>query len=298
MKGRIFRIQRFSIHDGPGIRTTVFLKGCPLKCAWCHNPESQHFEVDLAYREEKCTGCFECVGICEMKAIRACGEAIVIDRNLCNACGMCADVCRAEALFLYGYDADARDVVCEVKKDSVFYRNSGGGVTFSGGEPYSQPDFLLEMLRLCREEGISAAVDTSGYTRWRNIEKTLDFVDLFLYDLKDHDRSRHMRFTGVSNELILENLRKLLEVSNVVVRIPFIPSCNFQSRDDFRGFLDLLLRLDVGRVDVLPYHSLSRDKYRWLGRTFFEINGKGPDYREFVEVLRDAGIDVSVGGYF
>lgn len=184
------------------------------------------------------------------------------------------EVC-SSALFLYGYDVHAEDVVREVEKDSVFYRNSGGGVTFSGGEPYFQPDFLMDMLKLCRDRGIGTAVDTSGYTTWRNIEMSLDFVDLFLFDLKDYDSKRHHRFTGVDSKPIVENLRRLLgsDAVEVVIRIPFIPSCNFQSENDFHGFTELLLKLDAERVDVLPYHSLSRDKYRWLGREseFYQI---------------------------
>jgi pyruvate formate lyase activating enzyme len=305
VKGRIFRIQRFSIHDGYGIRTTVFLKGCPLRCIWCHNPESQHYEIELAFREEKCTGCMKCVEVCDRGAIQWDDESemLSIDYGLCNGCGKCVEVCKNHALFLYGYDADAEDVVKEVEKDSVFYRNSGGGATFSGGEPYLQPDFLMEMLKLCRDREISTAVDTSGYTAWRNIEMSLDFVDLFLFDLKDYDGRRHLRFTGVDNKLIIENLRRLLrgDAVEVVVRIPFIPSCNFQSEDDFQAFVKLLMELDAERVDVLPHHSLSRDKYRWLGREseFYEINDRDtPNYRDFAEVLRNAGFKVSVGGYF
>ncbi len=307
MEGRIFRIQRFSIHDGYGIRTTVFLKGCPLRCLWCHNPESQRYEIELAYREEKCTGCLSCIEACGRRAIHRDydNERLSIDYKLCNGCGKCAEVCKNGALFLYGYNADAEDVVREVEKDSVFYRNSGGGVTFSGGEPYLQPDFLVEMLKLCKNRGISTAVDTSGHTPWKNIKRSLDLVDLFLYDLKDYDNRRHLRFTGADNRLIIENLQKLLESADVVVRIPFIPSCNFQSENDFNGFLELLLKLDAEKVDVLPYHSLSRDKYRWLGRDeeFYHVEIKSdkpntPSHHDFAEVLRDAGFKVSLGGYF
>jgi pyruvate formate lyase activating enzyme len=306
MKGRVFRIQRFSIHDGYGIRTTVFLKGCPLRCLWCHNPESQRFDVELAYKEEKCTGCLNCIEVCSRRAIYwdYGNERLSIDYKLCNGCRECVEVCRNNALFLYGYDADAEDVIREVEKDSVFYRNSGGGVTFSGGEPYLQPNFLVKMLKLCKDRGISTAVDTSGYTSWKNIEESLDFVDFFLYDLKDYDNKRHLRFTGVDNRLIIKNLQKLLKSAEVVIRIPFIPSCNFQSEKDFHGFLKLLLKLDAERVDVLPYHSLSRDKYRWLGRDdeFYQVGIKPdknrPNYHDFADVLRSAGFKVSVGGYF
>jgi|Deesub1362B_J571_1020462.scaffolds.fasta_scaffold00260_7 pyruvate formate lyase activating enzyme len=306
MKGRVFRIQRFSIHDGYGIRTTVFLKGCPLRCLWCHNPESQRFDVELAYKEEKCTGCLNCIEVCSRRAIYwdYGNERLSIDYKLCNGCRECVEVCRNNALFLYGYDADAEDVIREVEKDSVFYRNSGGGVTFSGGEPYLQPNFLVKMLKLCKDRGISTAVDTSGYTSWKNIEESLDFVDFFLYDLKDYDNKRHLRFTGVDNRLIIKNLQKLLKSAEVVIRIPFIPSCNFQSEKDFHGFLKLLLKLDAERVDVLPYHSLSRDKYRWLGRDeeFYQVwikpDKNKPNYHDFADVLRSAGFKVSVGGYF
>ncbi len=304
MKGRIFRIQRFSIHDGYGIRTTVFLKGCPLRCLWCHNPESQRYEIELAYREERCTGCKDCIEVCDRNALHwdYGSERLSVDWKLCNGCGRCVEACKTNALFLYGYDADAEDVVREVEKDSVFYRNSGGGVTFSGGEPYLQPDFLIEMLKLCKDRGIGTAVDTSGYTSWKNMERSLDLVDLFLFDLKDYNGRRHRNFTGVDNKLIIENLHKLLKSANVevVIRIPFIPSCNFKSEEDYRGFLELLQRLDAERVDVLPYHSLSRDKYRWLGRKeeFYEIRLDKLNHHDFVEMLRNAGFKVSIGGYF
>ncbi|AGK61142.1 glycyl-radical enzyme activating protein family [Archaeoglobus sulfaticallidus PM70-1] len=299
MKGRIFRIQRFSIHDGYGIRTTVFLKGCPLRCVWCHNPESQRFDIDLAYREDMCTGCLSCIEVCERDALLWEGERVSVNSDLCNGCGACVENCSNNALILYGYDIEAEDVIREVEKDLIFYRNSSGGVTFSGGEPYFQTDFLLELLRLCRERGISTAVDTSGYTRWENIEKSLNLVDLFLYDLKDYDSQRHLRFTGVDNRTILENLEKLVKTAEVVVRIPFIPSCNFQSERDFQGFLELLIKLDVERVDVLPYHSLSRDKYRWLDMEFYDVRDKlKPNHEDFADMIRNAGFKVSTGGYF
>jgi pyruvate formate lyase activating enzyme len=299
MKGRIFRIQRFSIHDGYGIRTTVFLKGCPLRCVWCHNPESQRFEIEIAFDETKCNMCLNCLTACEKGAIEWDEDLnkVKIDRELCDGCGICVNVCNAGALFTYGYDIEAREVIEIVERDEVFYRNSGGGVTFSGGEPYYQPEFLLEMLKLCKEKKLNTAVDTSGYASWTSIEKSLDFVDFFLFDLKDYDSERHEKFTGVGNELILSNLERLVELSELVLRIPFIPSFNFRDEKDFEGYLGLILKFDIKRVDVLPYHSLARDKYRFLGREFFNA-GETVDHRKFVELLESAGIEVTVGGYF
>ena len=305
MRGRIFRIQRFSIHDGYGIRTTVFLKGCPLRCIWCHNPESQNFEKELGYIRKKCVYCLKCLEVCEMKAIRP-NETemrIEIDRGKCNLCGRCAEICSGKALEIFGHDVEAEDVVEVIERDKIFYTHSGGGATFSGGEPYYQPEFLNSLLSLCRERGINTAVDTSGYTSWGNIAKSIDFVNFFLYDLKDYDSERHKVVTGAGNELIISNLRKIIEVmdpSQVVVRIPFVPGSNFLSRDDFNGFLRVLSYVGAERVDVLPYHSLARDKYMWLGREFHDFSKVGLEQfsDEFAEFLKEHGFRVTKGGYF
>lgn len=305
MRGRIFRIQRFSIHDGYGIRTTVFLKGCPLRCIWCHNPESQNFERELGYMREKCVYCFRCVEICEMKAIKPSEieRKIEIDREKCNLCEKCVKVCSGKALEIFGFDVEAEEVVKIIERDKVFYRHSGGGATFSGGEPYYQPKFLLSLLSLCRERGINTAVDTSGYTSWKTIAESVDLVDLFLYDLKDYNTERHKAMTGAGNELIISNLKRITEVmksSQVVVRIPFILGSNFNTREDFNGFLKVLAQVGAERVDVLPYHSLARDKYRWLGREFYDFRRSGLEQfsDEFVEFLREHGFRVTKGGYF
>jgi|Deesub1362B_J571_1020462.scaffolds.fasta_scaffold00039_13 pyruvate formate lyase activating enzyme len=305
MLGRIFRIQRFSIHDGYGIRTTVFLKGCPLRCIWCHNPESQNFERDIAYKEEKCLFCLNCVAVCERKAIRVNYEAkkIEINRNICDSCGRCSGVCNGNAIEIFGFDVEAVEVIDIVERDRIFYKHSGGGVTFSGGEPYSQPEFLLCLLSLCKERGINTAVDTSGYASWKTIEKSIDFVDLFLYDIKDYLSERHKVITGVRNELILTNLKKLVDSAvDVVVRVPFIPGCNFKSKDDFIGFIKMLSQVGVEKVDLLPYHSLARDKYRWLGREFHDFSSSSGSnlntLDEFAEVLRNVGFKVTERGYF
>ncbi len=302
VRGRIFRIQRFSIHDGYGIRTTVFLKGCPLRCVWCHNPESQRFEREVGYRREKCLRCYECLKVCEL--IEKAEKGIEIDREACDGCGRCVDVCRGGALEIYGEDVTVEEVVGEVEKDAVFYKNSNGGVTFSGGEPYFQPVFLKSLLIACEERGINAAVDTSGYARWDVIEDTLDLVDFFLYDVKDYRSDRHVKMCGVGNGVILENLAKLVASGcEVIVRIPVIPGYNFdleQLGSEFDGYANILDNAGARRVDLLPYHSMARDKYRWLGRGFLSSD---PDAarevaREFADRLEEAGFDVTLGGYF
>ena len=302
MMGRVFRIQRFSIHDGYGIRTTVFFKGCPLRCVWCHNPESQRYEFEVAYRAEKCLECLACIDACRKGAIEKGKDNLVeINREICDGCGECVKACRGGALEIYGKDVSVREVVEIIEKDEVFYCNSGGGVTFSGGEPYYQPEFLLALLRACRDLNISTAVDTSGYVKWEVMEKTLPFVDFFLYDVKDYRSERHKKVCGAGNELILSNLRKLVSSgAEVIVRIPVVPGLNFE-KGDFEGYCEVLMKTEVERVDLLPYHSLARDKYRWLGREYV-VPDVSEDARrlsgEFAGFLRRAGFDVTVGGYF
>ncbi len=278
----------------------MFLKGCPLRCIWCHNPESQSFSIEIGYRKEKCVRCFECFEVCEKRAIEV-GDGISILRENCNGCGECVKVCNSGALEIYGMDVTLDDIVKVVERDSVFYKNSGGGVTFSGGEPYFQPDFLLSLLEECKNRGISTAVDTSSLADWKIIETSLEFADLFLYDLKDYSSERHKTFCGVGNELILDNLKSLLEVGKeVVVRIPVIPGYNF-SEDDFDGYLDVLSKLNCRRVDLLPFHSLAKDKYRWLGREWLmpDVGEKARNMASaFSEVLETLGFSVTIGGIF
>jgi len=212
-------------------------------------------------------------------------------------------VCSGNAIEIFRFDVGAEEVIDIVERDRVFYKHSGGGVTFSGGELYSQPEFLLRLLFLCKERGINTAVDTSGYVCWKTIEKSIDFVDLFLYDIKDYLNERHKAITGVGNELILANLKRLIDSAEVVVRIPIIPGCNFKSKDDFIGFTELLSNAGAKRVNLLPYHSLAKDRYRWLGRGFHEfssVNGSSVNeiLDEFAKTLRDAGFRVTERGYF
>ena len=214
-EGIVFNIQRHSVHDGPGIRTIVFLKGCPLACRWCCNPESQDFARELAYNPEKCIGCGACLQVCPEKAIRREGESLVFLRELCAACGLCAEVCYAEARVMEGWRAGAAELVEEVLKDEIFFRRSGGGLTLSGGEPLAQRDFAAAILRRAKAAGLHTAVETAGHVPWDSFLRVLPHVDLYLFDIKHADPEKHRRFIGEDNRLILENLRRLSRVLGI-----------------------------------------------------------------------------------
>lgn len=257
----IFDIERNSYVDGPGIRTTVFFKGCNLRCAWCHNPESQSAAPQMLYYRDKCTGCGKCRQVCPTP-------------EKCTLCGRCTIFCPVDARNVCGKKYTADEVMEEIEKDTAFYRNSGGGVTFSGGECMLQADFLAELLKRCREKGIHTAVDTAGHVPFGSFEKVLPYTDLFLYDIKCFDTQKHKKYVGVGNELILENLQKLLEAGAAVwIRIPVIPGVN-DSVEEMKEIREFLERCDglqlsekasdsgIQRVELLPYHAMGENKYR------------------------------------
>ena len=265
VRGRVFDVQRFSLHDGPGIRTVVFLKGCPLRCAWCANPESQRPGPQIAWFENLCAGCGRCAAACPRGAIALDGGRPRTDRRACAACGECAAACARGARRLLGRDVTVDEVMAEVRRDAPFFRRSGGGVTFSGGEPLAQPAFLLECLRRCRRWGYHTALETCGQTSWDDLREVAALADLILYDLKLVDPLRHEQLTGVRNELILENLERLLDQgAAVTVRVPVVPGAN-----DDRESLDALAAFvashtAVRRVELLPCHALGAHKYAAL----------------------------------
>jgi pyruvate formate lyase activating enzyme len=265
-KGTIFDIKKFAIHDGPGIRTTVFFKGCPLRCQWCHNPEGIAPQREIMVFAGRCLkGCRDCLAACPRQAL-AKRRVITLDRSLCDGCGLCVAACPAEALQATGREVDADEVMAELEKDVPFYRESGGGATFSGGEPLQQSIFLGELLSACHERGLHAAVDTSGLAPFSAFEKILPLTGLFLFDLKIVDDASHRRLTGVSNRLILENLEKLSRAgAPLAVRIPIVPGCNDSARDleQAAGFCADL----PGRhpVHLLPYHRGYSGKLKRLG---------------------------------
>jgi len=265
MTAKYIDIKKFAVHDGPGIRTTLFVKGCPLKCKWCHNPESISFEKQLSYLADKCIGCAECVDACLSGAHSISGGAHAFDRDKCIGCGKCEQVCLGEALKLYGNEITVDQAFDIMMEDKSFYDNSGGGVTVSGGEPMMQADFVAELFKKLCEQGIHTAIDTCGYVKFSEYEKVIPYTKMFLYDIKHIDSKKHQEATGKPNELILENLLKLDETGiDIEIRIPFVPGIN-TDEETVRGIGEFLSRCrHITRVKVLPYHSLAGSKYESL----------------------------------
>jgi len=275
-EGLIFDIKRYSINDGPGIRTTVFFKGCPLHCRWCHNPEGQSFLPEVMIRASRCLKeCSECLAVCPEGAIRKSGVLPVLDRARCTACGECADACPTQAVEIVGRRLSAAELLREIEKDRIFYDESGGGVTFSGGEPLSQPQFLGKVLGLCRERRVHTAVDTCGLATAEVLESVAGAADLFLFDLKTMDEEKHIAFTGESNRLILENLRRLTAGGRkIVVRIPVVPGVNDDAENIRRTASYMGTLKGISEIRLLSYHRLGRGKAKGIDK-----EGAG---REFV----------------
>jgi len=301
-KGIIFNLQRYSIHDGPGIRTTVFLKGCPLRCLWCQNPESQASQPEIFFDREKCTGCGTCVQACPEGAIEIKDGKSRTNRQLCKGIGRCAEVCPNEARNLIGRYVTAGEVFKEVKADEIFYLRSGGGVTLSGGEPLAQPEFAIALLKLCKDAGINTALDTSGYARWETLKRVLEYVDLVLYDFKHMDPVEHKKCTGVSNDLILDNARKIHhELSiTILVRVPIIPGYNDSVENIEATARFIAKELDKSiKVHLLPYHRLGEVKYERLERPGKPFSTEPPSEErmsELKKIVESFGLTVFIGG--
>ena len=298
--GTVFDIKKFSIHDGPGIRTTVFLKGCGLRCWWCHNPESQHPQPELLLRSNLCIVCGACVGECPQGAIAWNSHSYITDRDRCTRCGECISACYADAREIVGQDMTVDQVMAEIMRDAPFYDESGGGVTFSGGEPLIQSDFLLSLLKACKALELHTVVDTCGYVPVQSLDKVREFVDLFLYDLKLMDAERHRQVTGASNLLVLDNLHHLATCGHrIIIRIPIIPHIN-DDEDNIRQTAEFIRTLPaVERVDILPYHQIGSDKYDRLARNNPMPATSPPAETHMAEIkanLESFGLKVKIGG--
>ncbi len=298
--GVIFDVKRYAIHDGPGIRTTVFLKGCPLRCRWCHNPESWHAAHQPAFRAGRCVGCGRCIEACSSGAISRLDERVVTDPNACTACGDCVDVCQTDAREILGRQATVSELIKEIERDLIFFDTSGGGVTLSGGEPLAQPEFLRALLGECKAREIHTALDTTCHAPWDVLESIAGTVDLFLCDLKLMDPAAHEQFTGVSNQLILENLARLARLDRqIIVRIPVIPGVN-DSDDNLDASGAFIRSLDRPvEVDILPYNRAVLGKLGRLTGNYDILKVDPPDRRRLEEIrkrLKSFGIAARIGG--
>jgi pyruvate formate lyase activating enzyme len=311
--GKVFDIQGFTVNDGPGIRTEVFLKGCPLRCLWCHSPESQAFEPQVVWFEMRCIGvkyCGQCLDVCPTGALKK-GETkfsqiekteielVTIDREMCDDCGKCTEACPSNALAMAGTDMTVDEVMKRIERDRPYYLKSGGGPTVSGGEPMSQHTFLAALLKECKDKGLNTCLDTTGYAKWERYEQVLPWVDLFLYDLKHMDSETHRRLTGVPNELILENARRLAAKGAAFqMRIPIIPGHN-DSEEDLRASGEFCAELGaaVRIVQILPYHRLGIAKYERLQKKY-ELESIKPPSDEHMEwckgIIESYGLQVKI----
>jgi pyruvate formate lyase activating enzyme len=300
--GLIFDIKRYSINDGPGIRVTVFFKGCPLTCAWCHNPESQSSEVQKFYSANKCLGCKSCVDACPLQALTFDKQkGIVTDFTICNMCGICAEVCPSKAMEMCGYSRSVEEIMETIRKDKVVMETSGGGVTFSGGEPLQHPELLIKLLKTCKKEGVHTAVDTAGFVDTNIVLEVAKHADLFLYDLKLMDSALHQKYTGVPNEMILKNLKKLAESgSNIMIRIPLIDGVNADEAN-ITAIASFISSLPGGPrlISLLPYHGTASRKYEKMGELYEPRNMKEPDHETITHcrgIFEKHGIITNVGG--
>jgi pyruvate formate lyase activating enzyme len=299
VKGIIFDIKRFAVHDGPGIRTTIFMKGCPLKCKWCHNPEGLSPSKEIFYYEYKCMGFGKCIEVCPNDVNIAIEKGISISRNRCSLCTKCIDACPTGARQLVGRELTVNEIIEEINKDIIYYDASGGGVTFSGGEPLMQSAFMKQVLKILKKDGIHTAVDTSGYTSPRTLDSILNNTDLYLYDLKLLNEKEHLKYTGVSNKSIKKNLKIILNSEkDIILRFSIIPGItdNKENINELINFISPMKR--IHEIDLLPFHNVY-EKYKRLGKKYMMKHISSPSQKKIQsikETLEKIGLYVKIGG--
>ena len=300
IKGLVFDIKKYAIHDGPGIRTTVFFKGCPLECQWCHNPESWRPYAEHGFRKGRCVGCLQCVETCPEQAISIIDNRPVTEMSKCRLCGRCVETCMACAREIIGREMTVGEIMTEIEQDVIFYDQSGGGVTFSGGEPLMQPEFLLAILNQCKRQRIHTVVDTSCYAESKIVEMVGERADMFLCDIKHMDTEIHERFTGVGNNLILDNIRLLSEAGKeIIIRIPVIPGfndekANIEATGKFTASLP-----GVIRVDILPFNRGGKEKSARLTAQSEHLQVETPNEEQMNSIAKNLskyGFEVKIGG--
>lgn len=304
VKGVIFNIQGYSIHDGPGIRTLVFLKGCPLRCLWCDNPESQSPHVEVEFFQDKCIKCGKCLTVCEQDAINkdlSCKTEEKIDRSLCNNCLKCAGACTTQALSQIGEVYTVSQLMQKLLKDAPFWRKSGGGVTLSGGDPLRQPRFARALLQELYDRNINTTLETMGYAPRKTFRSVIELADLILFDIKHIDDDTHKKLTGVSNKLILENLKEAIKMGkSVIIRVPSIPTYNLTT-SNITATVKVAKEQGICEIHFMPFHQLGKDKYSRLGQRYQlghlnTLSYDDPMIKEAIQIAQSHGLKAQAGG--
>ncbi len=299
-KGLVYNLQNFAIHDGPGIRTLVYMKGCPLNCTWCSSPQTQKRGFDILHLETHCTVKGRCVEVCPLDAITlSAEEGFVIDRTVCDYCGKCVEACPEQALELAGGYMTVEELFKEVDKDSAFFRRSNGGVTVGGGEATMQPEFVTEFLKMCQQRFIHTAMESCGFVKWENLEKMLEHLDLAFFDIKHMDPEIHKQLTGVSNELILDNVRRASAMRPLIIRIPTVPGHN-DSDENISATTNFATQLgeNLIRIELLPYHKFGTQTYSRLGMEYAlaDLEPPSADHMERLkEIVESCGVAAEIG---